>query len=908
MALEVGRLECDVGIAGGVALVEGVGGKTGHFVVNFVRHLFRNAVCHTAGALVARVGAAMDKMLTLCFHDGVFLLAHGAADIVCLTEGEARQLAEDLHDLFLIDDAAVGHVQNMGQLRGLVADLIRLVAVAQVGGDGVHGAGAVQADQSDDVFQILRLQAHQHLLHAGGFQLEHALGIALAQHFIGVRVVVVQLLDGELRVMLLHGGLRIADDRQGAQAEEVHLQKAQFFDLGHVELGHGQAVVGGQRQIVVGGFRRDDHARRVGGSVARHALHLQRGVDQFRHLRVGVVHPLQLRRNFQCALQRHFQLHGHLLCHGVHLLVRDAHHAAHIADGVAGRHGAEGDDLRHMVGTVLAVDIVDDFLSAFVAEVHIKIGHADTFRVQKALEDQVVADGVDIGNADAVGRNAACAGTTARAHRNALTLGIVDIVPHDEVVVGVPHLLDHADLILQTVFVGLRHVGAIAALQTLPAELFKKRLIVHAVRGFVIRNLGVPKIKIKVALLGDLGRILAGLRHHGEQVVHFVRRLDVELVGLELHLVGVLNGLSGLDAQQDALHLGVLFAQVVGVVGGSHGDAGLPGQLDELRQDDVVLLQAVVLQLDVVVALTEQVTVPQRCRLCALVVPCQNGLRHFARQAGRKANQALVVLFQQLFINAGLGIKTLHESGRHHLDEVFVTRLVLAQQDEVVVAVDLVHLIKAGAGGHIDFAADDGLDARLFGCLVELHTAVHDTVVGAGDGILAALLHPVHQLVDAAGTVQQAVLRVDVQMDKRPGIRGGFTHAFASCSRFCRSVSASASSFFIRCERPDLLTGGSKQPHNAVSERSGFCIRLAAASCSTSGRVRKASFSSKKRMAFNVCALARAVLPRFAVSQLVCRLVWFRTCLNAFRVCICSAASAAPIKRSSRSTLALALT
>ena len=38
----------------------------------------------------------------------------------------------------------------------------------------------------------------------------------------------------------------------------------------------------------------------------------------------------------------------------------------------------------------------------------------------------------------------------------------------------------------------------------------------------------------------------------------------------------------------------------------------------------------------------------------------------------------------------------------------------------MVVAVDFVDLIEAGAGGHIDLAADDGLDARLFGGLIEL--------------------------------------------------------------------------------------------------------------------------------------------------------------------------------------------
>src|SRR5699024_1087079 len=99
-------------------------------------------------------------------------------------------LPADLHDLLLIDDAPVGHVQNMGQLGRLVADLVRLPAVAQVGGDGIHGAGAVEGDESDDIFQVAGAQAHEDLPHAGGFQLEYALGLAVGEHGVGGRVVV----------------------------------------------------------------------------------------------------------------------------------------------------------------------------------------------------------------------------------------------------------------------------------------------------------------------------------------------------------------------------------------------------------------------------------------------------------------------------------------------------------------------------------------------------------------------------------------------------------------------------------------------------------------------------------------------------------------------------------------------
>ena len=116
-----------------------------------------------------------------------------------------------------------------------------------------------------------------------------------------------------------------------------------------------------------------------------------------------------------------------------------------------------------MVRTVFSVDVVDNLLPALVAEVHVEIRHTDALGVQKALEDQVIADGVDIRDAHAVGSNTACTGAASRPYRDTLTFCKIDVVPYDEVVVGIPHRLDHADLVFQAVDVGLRHVRAVAA-------------------------------------------------------------------------------------------------------------------------------------------------------------------------------------------------------------------------------------------------------------------------------------------------------------------------------------------------------------------------------------------------------------------------------------------------------------
>ena len=80
--------------------------------------------------------------------------------------------------------------------------------------------------------------------------------------------------------------------------------------------------------------------------------------------------------------------------------------------------------------------------------------------------------------------------------------------------------------------------------------------------------------------------------------------------------------------------------------------------------------------------------------------------------------------------------------------------------------VERVHLVKTRPRRDIDLAADDGLHARRLRRLVKVDCAVHHAVVGDGDRVLPQLLDPVHEPRDAARAVKQAVLRMNMQMDK----------------------------------------------------------------------------------------------------------------------------------------------
>ena len=64
-------------------------------------------------------------------------------------------------------------------------------------------------------------------------------------------------------------------------------------------------------------------------------------------------------------------------------------------------HGAEGDDLRDVLAPVLLGDVIDDLAAAVHAEVDVDVGHGDALGIQEALEEQLVLQRIDVGDAQA---------------------------------------------------------------------------------------------------------------------------------------------------------------------------------------------------------------------------------------------------------------------------------------------------------------------------------------------------------------------------------------------------------------------------------------------------------------------------------------------------------------------------
>ena len=299
----------------------------------------------------------------------------------------------------------------------------------------------------------------------------------------------------------------------------------------------------------------------------------------------------------------------------------------------------------------------------------------------------------------------------------------------------------------------------VQALVALPPEIIE---VVFVVGNIKMRQLAHAELKLNITAFGYLMRVFDSALVVFEDGSHLILGLHIEFLGLELHPVGVVEGAVGLYAEQDAVYLAVLFFYVMAVVGGDHTDAYFIRDLREIWQYPFLLVYSVILQLYKEVVSAEQVAVIPRFVLRLFIISGGEQARDLSRQAGGKADQALVMLFKQLVVDPRLGVKALGKAAGDELDKVLIAREVFAEQNHMVVFVVARGFVKARLGRDVDLAADDWLYSLFFAGAVKVDHAEHYAVVGDSERIKALLLCGGGDPVDPARAVKQAVLGMNM--------------------------------------------------------------------------------------------------------------------------------------------------
>ncbi len=647
------------------------------------------------------------------------------------------------------------------------------VLPCRVPGDIAHRPGPVEGDERDEVLELGRLHEPERLAHPRRLELEHARGVAACEHRVRLRVVERERRDVEPA----HEGDRLVDHVEVAEPEEVHLQKAEVHDVVHTDLRH-DLLVGAlllERDHLDQRLRTDDDSGRVDGVRPREPLERSREVEDLLRDRVRVDGLAQLGAGLERVLEhlpRPFRDH---LGQAVDDAVRDVEHTPGIADGGAGGHCREGDDLRDAVATVLVRDVVDDAVAACDGEVDVHVRQVLARRVQEPLEEQPVAHRIDVGDLEAVGGQRAGGRAAARPDAHPVRLREVDEVPDDEEVVREPHLLHRLQLEAEP----LRQLGSrlpVSLQESLLAELDEVVEGVAALRDGERREQDAAELELDVAALGDLERACERRLVPGEVERHLRLRLEEELVRVEAPVVRVLERVPGLDAEERLVRERVARVEVVDVAGCHQREPGLGGERDEVRVDAQLVLDPAVLHLDVHGVAPEELDEAVEVLTCVLPAPLGERLRHATGEAARERDDALRVALEQLPVDARLVVVPLEVAERAELDQVRVPLVRLCEEGQVRVALRL----RLAVVRDVDLAPDERLDALLARLPAELDHTRERAVVRERDGRHLEPRCLLHESGDPARAVQDRVLRVDVQVDERDGsARSGGSHGRA---------------------------------------------------------------------------------------------------------------------------------
>ena len=201
-----------------------------------------------------------------------------------------------------------------------------------------------------------------------------------------------------------------------------------------------------------------------------------------------------------------------------------------------------------------------------------------------------------------------------------------------------------------------------------------------------------------------------------------------------------MNGLAGLDAQHDVLRVGVVFAEIMAVVGGDQRQAEIFFQLEEAGMDAVLHLQPLILDFEKEVLFAENIGESAGGRARGVVIVLHQAFRNFAFEASGEADQAARMLGEKLLADARLVIKAMQRSLGRDLDQIAVAFFVFGKHQQMVISISFGRGAMVVFLADIEFAADDRLHARMLGRVNKMDCAKNIAVVGHGHGGHAQLL------------------------------------------------------------------------------------------------------------------------------------------------------------------------
>ena len=395
-------------------------------------------------------------------------------------------------------------------------------------------------------------------------------------------------------------------------------------------------------------------------------------------------------------------------------------------------------------------------------EIDVDVGRDLPLVGQKALEHQVLGDGIDGADAQQIGHQRV-GGRSAPLAANSLLSGEADDVPDDQEIVGQLRLFDDFQFVPELLPDAGRRAG-IALGQGFFAQTPQIGLGAHAVRrgegGQVLQAVA----QLEPAAFGKNQRVGQSLRMVGKEFGHLPGRLQIILGVGAPEMGGGVQRRQMADANQHILQPVPVREVVVDVIGDHAAQLQMFRQGGQAAGEPVIVGQAVALQFDPEVVAAEQPAVVAgggHGRFVSTLA--DQGRGDFSPAAAGQGDQARRAAGQFRDGQYGPAFGRFRPGPADEVAQVVPAGLVFHEQRQVV---DVVRAVAAiDTMRQREFRAQDGLYALFQGCANEAGRGVDGVVVGQGQRAHAQFGRAGDQFLRVARPVQQAMARVTMQLD-----------------------------------------------------------------------------------------------------------------------------------------------
>ena len=212
----------------------------------------------------------------------------------------------------------------------------------------------------------------------------------------------------------------------------------------------------------------------------------------------------------------------------------------------------------------------------------------------------------------------------------------------------------------------------------------------------------------------------------------------------------------------------ILRIGIMDIVCSNQRDIQLPAHPEQFCVDCFLLRNPVILQFQKIIPLAEACLILSGSLSCLLRHPLYNIPLHLSRQTGRKRNNSLMILIQNLHIHTGLIIITFRKALADNLHQICISCIVFRQQNQMVISVLAPgqFLVKTGIWRHIYLTAQNRINPLRSGGAVKINYTVHNAMVCNGSAVHTQFPDPGNIFLNFVGTVQKGIFRVDMKMYK----------------------------------------------------------------------------------------------------------------------------------------------